>query len=140
MKQAILEINAETFIERIQEQGLVKGIYETLFGFNSGYSIFIRMDESGKIYTLVESQNTWFRPDGDWDGSLIKVACGWSLQDELCNDEDYWVNEETGEWGVEGYEDPFDYWYEWAGDEYLILDDLEQRFKQTAIEEIQGQI
>jgi len=134
MKYAIDNITTDQLIEKIKEQGLQKDIYSNLFGMQSGYLIFVKMDEQGEVYLCTESQNTGWNYT-DYNPDLFTLKCGWDIQEALCEDDDYIAEldedgDETGKWSIKGYDDSFEYWYEyseWNLDD-LVRDSIEMAY------------
>jgi hypothetical protein len=139
MKYALDNITLEQLVEKIEDQGLDKEIFANLFGFGSGYKMFIKMDELGEIYLTVDSPNTSYRYE-DYNPEIMTLNC-WNLRDALRDADGYYECDENGKWGVAELTDYLDllgYWHDRYSEHIDLEDLLRHRFESAKLDLMYG--
>ena len=122
MKYAIDLIEApQDLIQAAANTDILRQIAKSLFKFPASLGCWLKMDEDGDFYLSVDMYvSGWDYLE--WNPELLSLRCGWDLEAHLQDDEDYYEDQDTGQWGIEGWKDPFEYlWF--TGE---LVDDLEK--------------
>ena len=103
MKYAIENVR-EDFLSEID----FSAVLGELFGMPNDYSVIFTQGENGDVSHFTRQQNSGGCYDG-YNPEICSIPCGWDIQDELINDDDYYVDDVTGQWGIKGYDNPLEY-------------------------------
>ncbi|NQZ56055.1 MAG: hypothetical protein HRT88_01100 [Lentisphaeraceae bacterium] len=83
-------------------------VFDELFGMPSDHSVIFCQGEDGEVYFFTRQQNS-SGCYNEFNPEICAIQCGWSLQDEVINDDDYFCDDETGKWGIKGQDDISEY-------------------------------